>query len=182
MASSFALTVIPETEMSETLDRAIRDLLCRCFPEDAAAFAKSRAWHESWPHFTVLAREDASLLGHVGIVRRLIRCGAEEVIVAGVQNLCVIPQRRGAGVSQALLQAALAEAKQQAMPFGLLFCIPELAAFYRSTGWRESLAQITMLDERGAVGPLPEKNVGMQIALVEEPFPPGPIFLNGRDW
>jgi GNAT superfamily N-acetyltransferase len=168
--------------MSETLDRAIRELLCTCFPEDAVAFAKSRAWHESSPDFTAVAWENDALLGHIGVVRRLIRCGAEEVTIAGVQNLCVVPQRQGTGVSQALLRAALDEAKRRAIFFGLLFCVPELEAFYRSAGWEKSVSRITMLDERGAVGPLPEKNIGMQIALSDEPFPPGAIFLNGRDW
>ena len=176
------LEVIAEAEMPDALDHAIRKLLCWCFPDDAASFALARAWHESAPAFSVICREAHALLGHVGIVIRRIRCGSVPVTVAGVQNLCVVPERRGTGLSQRLMRRAMREAAQRHVCFGLLFCVPELERFYQSLGWCKTDAPVLMLDEQGRCAAIPQKNIAMFCESGEDCFPAGTIDLMGRDW
>jgi predicted N-acetyltransferase YhbS len=180
--AKFFLEVVPEEEMPETTDQAIRRLLCDCFPSDREAFSKSRAWHDSAPAFSVIHRRGDSILGHVGVVVRWIRCGDQRLTVAGIQNMCVAATHRATGLSTALMDRALAEAARRGVPFGLLFCVPELESLYGTMGWHKSDENATMLDEHGRCVPIPEKNIAMHISLGQDRFPPGPIHLRGRDW
>jgi predicted N-acetyltransferase YhbS len=176
------LELIDEERVDATTDRAIRRLLCECFPADAEAYAQSRAWHDATPAFSFVVRDAGQLLGHVSIVVREIRCDRTPVTVAGVQGLCVAARRRGTGLGPRLLTAARGEALRRGIRFGLLFCVPELEAYYGSQGWSRLDRPVTMLDEHGRPAPLPAKNIAMQIALAGEPLPAGPLDLRGRDW
>jgi predicted N-acetyltransferase YhbS len=176
------LQLIPEPDMPDATDEAIRQLLCLCFPADAAAFVRRRAWHESVPAFSVISFDGDTVVGHVAIVLRAVRCGQHEPVVAGVQNMCVSPKRRGAGLARALLRRALHEAEERGVEYGLLFCEAALEPFYRDQGWRKLSVPVTMADEYGVIVPIPEKNIAMLIALTDKPFPAGPIELAGRDW
>lgn len=179
---SFPLQVIPEAEISSATDQAIRQLLCECFPADADAFARSRAWHESAPAFSVICWQASSLAGHVGVVVRGVRCGEVSISVAGIQNMCVTRKWRCTGLAQKLMLRALDEARLRRIGFGLLFCEPRLELFYGTLGWRTTNEPVIMLDQEGRSVPIPEKNIAMQISLADQPLPPGPIDLLGPDW
>jgi hypothetical protein len=77
---------------------------------------------------------------------------------------------------------AMEEAKQRGVPFGLLFCVPELENFYARQGWERLDRPITMLDAEGRRVPIPSKNIAMILRLGDKPLPPGEIDLQGRDW
>ncbi len=177
-----SIAILPESAVSESLDRAIRRLLCECFPADAAAFALSRAWHGCAPAWTVIAREDEQLLACAAVVERTIACGTRPVVVAGVGNLCVTPVRRGTGLARRVLERVHAEARGRGLAFGLLFCTEALEPLYAALGWSRVEAPITMLDREGLPAPLPPGNIGMYAALGEQPWPDGPVHLQGRDW
>jgi predicted N-acetyltransferase YhbS len=130
----------------------------------------------------MVARDDKSVVGHVGIVIREIRCGDLHVKVAGVQSLGVVPEWRGTGLAQQLMVFAMKQAMSRPLSFGLLFCVPELERFYGSLGWVRTDQRPSMLDERGMVAPLPEHNIAMFMELAGTKFPGGPIDLQGRDW
>jgi GNAT superfamily N-acetyltransferase len=179
---AIVLEVLPETDLPVAADQAIRRLLCQCFPADADVFARSRAWHGSAPTYSVLAWQRPRLVGHLGIVVRTIRCGDQQATVAGVQNFCVTPPCRGSGLGRQLMEGAFAEARRRQIAFGLLFCIPELEPLYRSLGWFTLNEPTTMPDDRGRTRPIPAKNVAMAIELGRQPFPAGPVHLQGRDW
>ena len=157
-------------------------MLCECFPADAEAYARSRAGTIRRQPFRSFNETGDAIVGHVSVVVREIRCGCVPVTVAGVQGLCVATRRRGTGLGRQLLTAAMDEASRRGIRFGLLFCVPELEAYYGSQGWSRLERPVTMLDEHGRRAPLPAKNIAMQIALAGEPLPPGPLDLCGRDW
>ena len=168
--------------VTEQLDHAIRQLLCACFPGDAAVFARSRAWHDSAPAYSVVALDGERLVGHIGMVEREVLAGTVPARIVGVQNFCVATSHRGTSLSQSLMMSALAEATLRRIPFGLLFCIPEIERIYVRFGWRCRRESVAMRDEFGRSTPIPDKNICMGIELTEQPFPPGPIDLCGRDW
>jgi predicted N-acetyltransferase YhbS len=149
---------------------------------DGSFFNQSRHWHGSAPEYSVVGRIDGALAGHVGIIVRTIRCGAEQVRIAGIQNFGVLQAFRGAGVGHWLMDLALREAARRQIPFGLLFCIPQLEKYYASMGWRTTREPVTMNLYGGPDEPIPAKNIGMYFTHSGEPLPPGPIHLQGPDW
>jgi GNAT superfamily N-acetyltransferase len=173
---------VEESEMSPALDRRIRDLLCLCFPPDVPVFSQTRHWHGTAPEFSFVRREARKIVGHVGIVRRTIQVGSSRIVIAGVQNLAVAPDRRKSGLGALLMIRAMDEARRRGIPFGLLFCVPGLARFYCSLGWQILDRSFYMADETGARTGIPEKNIGMSLPLGTQPFPPGEVDLLGRDW
>ena len=181
-SSRLVLAVIPEPEMPAELDDEIRRLLCNCFPTDKAAFSNRRAWHDSWPAYTVVARADDQLVGHVGMVVRSIEVSSLHVRVAGVQNFCVAPSHRGCGLSQQLMDRALLEARRNAIPFGLLFCVPELERLYTSLGCARSTYPSRCMTNWAMRCPSPARTSRWWWNYLPSLFPQGPIDLQGRDW
>jgi len=177
----YELKVIEERDISAETDAAIKALLCECFPRDAAAFSRSRHWHGTAPAYSLAHWREGRVVGHVGIVIREVRCGERAARVAGIQNLAVAPGCRGRGLSQQLMIEAMGEAARRRIPYGLLFCIPELERFYAALGWRRTDVSVTMI-ENGRHVPIPGKNITMFKELAGEPFPAGDIDLQGIDW
>jgi predicted N-acetyltransferase YhbS len=178
---SLALKVVEEGEMPSSLDEAIRVSLCECFPADAPTFAKTRAWHGSAPSYSLVHREGARVVGHVGLVVREILAGGMPIKVAGIQSFAVVPDHRGTGLSRRLMEEAMGETKRREIPFGLLFCVVGLERFYASLGWRTLPVRARMVFE-GAETEIPSKNIAMGIALSAKGFPPGDLHLGGPDW
>ena len=176
------LEVIDEARLSPATDLAIRQLLCECFPAEREDFARRRAWHDSVPAYTVVARRADRITAHLAVVLRAVACAGGSVTVAGVQSFCVAAPFRGTGLSGRLMAQALHEARRRGIGFGMLFCLPELAGVYRAWGWSPTDRPVAMLDEHGKSAPLPEKNICMLIELGEQRFPSGPLDLQGRDW
>jgi len=174
--------IIDEDHLDPELDAAIRRLLCECFPPDVGAFSARRAWNGVCPAFSVVGRGGDKVVGQVGIVERRITCGGAPVRVAGIQSLAVAASWRRSGLSQRLMTGAMDEAGRRGIRFGLLFCVPELEAFYARLGWRRIERAVTMRDAAGRIVPLTAKNISMELDLAGDPLPPGPIDLEGRDW
>jgi GNAT superfamily N-acetyltransferase len=182
MSTSDLIEIAEESDLPPGLDQDIRDLLCLCFPPDVPVFSQSRYWHGTAPEFSFYRREAGKITGHVGIVRRTIRAGSSQITIAGVQNLAVAPNRRKSGLGALLMIRALAEARRRGIAFGLLFCVPGLGRFYSSLGWKIQERAFFMANESGIQERIPDKNIGMTLTLSSEPFPPGEVDLQGRDW
>ncbi|NUN94005.1 MAG: GNAT family N-acetyltransferase [Verrucomicrobiae bacterium] len=181
MNLSCEIVVVDETAMTAARDAAIRRMLGVCFPASADAFSKTRAWHGSAPSYSVVANEGEEIVGHVGVVAREISAGGASLRVAGIQNMAVLPARRGSGLSRRLMEAAVAEARRRGIPFGLLFCVPGLERFYASLGWTTLSVRVRMV-YGGEETEIPAKNLAMGLDLAGRPFPAGDLHLRGADW
>jgi predicted N-acetyltransferase YhbS len=176
------LEVIDEGDIGVELDSAIRQLLCACFPSDAEAFSRCRAWNNVRPAFSVFGRKGDKVVCQVGIIERQITCGGVPARVAGIQSMAVSPEWRRSGLSQRLMNAAMHEALRRGLRFGLLFCTPKLKGLYGRMGCRRIDQAVTMRDAAGRPVPLTAKNIAMSLPLTGDPLPSGPIDLEGRDW
>ena len=181
-ATPWPLEVVDESAIGPELDGAIRRLLCQCFPADAEAFARSRAWHGERPSFVVLCREGNAVVGHLAIVIRVVSIGGVRARVAGVQGLSVTPRCRAGGLARELLRLAQGELAARGVRSGILFCLPELEAFYGRLGWQKTERPVTTRDEKGQPILLSAKNICMLSVLEDATLPPGPIDLGCRDW
>jgi len=173
--------LVEEGDVTPDLDARIRELLCGSFPANAGVYSETRRWHGSAPAYSLYHEEGGRILAHVGMVVRDVRWGGRSVRVAGIQNLSVHPSLRGEKLGHALVRAGMAEAARRGIPFGLLFCVPGLEAYYGAVGWARLDGPVTMVYE-GQTTPIPAKNIAMAVTLGDEPLPPGAIHLEGPDW
>lgn len=183
MTDNQTLAVIEESSISPEMDLALRQMLVKSF--DAASgdfFSQSRHWHGSAPEYSVVGRVGGELCAHVGIIVRRVRCGTTQVTIAGIQNVCVPPQCRGMKLGPWVMKAAMDEAVRRQIPFGLLFCVPELERYYAGMGWVTTHEPATMNLAGGADEPIPGKNICMYWSAAGEKLPTGPIHLQGPDW
>ena len=177
------IEIIPESEIDPTTDAAIRQGLCACFPPDVAVFSKTRAWHGSAPVWSVVVRHEGCVAAHTGVVDRTVRVGDRQIRVAGIQNLFVLPEYRGRGLCDQVMEAAMSEASKRDYDIGLLFCVPELARVYERCGWSNlGCRDVIRIDERGLDAALPTKNITMFYPLATSEFPDGSVHLQGNDW
>jgi GNAT superfamily N-acetyltransferase len=176
------LSIVDEAEMSPSLDAAIRERLCLCFPADVAVFGQTRAWHGSRPEFSVVLWEAERVVAHVGVVQRTITVGETPLRVAGVQNVFVLPEYRGQGLSAQVLQAAMTQAADRRFDGGLLFCVPRLEKVYAACGWHGLGVREVVRTEDGRDIPIPDKNIAMFYPIQTPHFPAGLVHLRGNDW
>ena len=115
--------------------------------------------------------------------RGQILVGQVRVWVAGIQNVFVLPECRGSGLFRQVMSAALEEARERGMEFGLLFCSPDIGQKYARQGWQLlEDRRVTRVDEEGQSRPLPPKNVTMFYPLGGRGLPLGDLHLLGNDW
>ena len=175
--------IIPETSLTKAEDAAIRSALCECFPADRELFAKTRAWHGTYPAWSVLVENQDRVIAHVGIVEQEILVGAEQVHVAGIQNVLVVPEYRKTDLFRRIMLTAVHEAHRRGLDLGLLFCTRELARIYGWLGWRLLKGRsVVRVDETGLLQSIPENNVTMFYPLRRPDIPAGDIHLLGNDW
>ena len=173
--------IVKESEVARSLDAAIRRGLCICFPQDKDVFSKTRKWHGSGPVYSVFVQEGDNVIAHVGMVDRVIKVGDKEYRIAGVQNMFVIPEYRGTGLSNAVLSSAMEEAKRQGFDYGLLFTTEYTKEVYARNGWVQITGRkFIAFDDGEEIGALEE--VKMYCSLTGRDFPPGTVNLQGNDW
>jgi GNAT superfamily N-acetyltransferase len=177
------IRVVTQKQLEGTLGRTLRKALCRCFPSDRKVFSKTLAWHGSAPAWGVVIEKSRHIVAHVGVVDRVVRAGHTPIRIAGIQNVFVLPEYRGQGLSQQAMNKAMKEALRRQFDCGLLFCIPAIAKVYTVCGWQIlGPRKVTRTDENGTALPLPGKNIAMFYPLKRKGFPRGPIHLQGNDW
>ena len=157
-------------------------MLSECFPADSDVFPYTRYWHDLAPEYSVVCGNGQQVVGHVAIAVRTITAAGKPIRVAGPQSVAVAVAQRGTGLSRRMMDETVAEAVRRRIPFGLLFCAPELEPLYASMGWLRTDQPVTIRDEQGRSVPLPRKNIAMFIELGGDPFPRVPLDLQGRDW
>ena len=176
--------VIDEADITDELDRAIRNTLVKCYPKDADHFSHTRWWH-SLPAWTVCAiYRSETVASSLSVVERCVTVGGKGrmITVAGVGNVFAQLPWRKKGVIDRVMALALAEAQRRVLDAGLLFCEPALEKVYKRMGWETIDGAVFMSDESGHCVPGPVKNITMVIPILADEFPSGDIDLNGRDW
>ncbi len=175
--------IFDEQSLTPQVEAAIRQTLVKCFQKDAEFFSHSRAWHGSAPTFSAVVVEGDEVIAHLGVVERRVTVGGTLVDVAGLQNVCVLPEHRGRGFCREMLAAAMAEAKGRGVDFGLLFCVAATVPVYERSGWQRLLDRsVVRVDSDGREKALEEGNLPMWLPLGKRDFPVGEVHLGGNDW
>lgn len=136
---------------------------------------------ERGPWFVVLWA-DGRWVSALQVLDRAVTVGGEEVRVGGVARVMTRPDERGKGCGLRLMQAANAFiCETLGAPFGLLVCGTERIDFYERAGWRRATGPTTCTQPDGDVT-FDGENIITMVYACAEPWPAGPINLNGLPW
>jgi GNAT superfamily N-acetyltransferase len=130
--------------------------------------------------YTELGFIDGQLVSQLFLLKREIRVGRQQTLVAGVGGVATHPnvQRRGLGLQ--LMNAATPFMRDiMDVPFGLLVCAPETQPFYVKAGW-VFVAPELVYTQGGHDRTLPASV--MIIKLKDQDWPAGRIHLCGAPW
>lgn len=170
------------TEISETLDIAIRKTLAVCFPHHKDEFSKAHYLNDNKPVFSVIIEDGGSAIAYVGVIDRTIKLGSRRYRVAGVQNVCVLPKYRHRRLSDGVLKAAMEEAHTQRFDFGLLFTQQKIKKVYARNGWLQINKSKFIRTENSVNIEMPPESVKMYYPLAVKDLPAGDVDLQGNKW
>ena len=174
--------VVEENDLQPDEDRQLRELLCLCFPDWAKIFQHHRLWHNTPPIYSVLAREEGRIIGHIAVVVRTITTTWNfRYNVASIQGVCIAPDRRHIGLARRLLQDALREAESRGFLFAILYCKEFLVPYYTSQGWKLADDSVVMWNSRDLPISM-RSNCPMYYELREVSFPEGPLDVHSPSW
>ncbi len=176
-------TIIPEKDISPEMDAAVREVLVQCFPHNAEHFSRQRRWR-SPIEWSVVALDETSgaVCGGIAAIERVMSIAGEKLKVAGVGNVCMLPEYRGTGAIDSAMECFIDEAKAHGCDVGLLFCKQALEKVYARMGWRRLSCSVAVQDENGRNVEMPEDDLIMGMTFNGGEFPSGDIDLMGGTW
>ncbi len=130
--------VYPITELPSTLRLQILSSLRQTGPDGFVEEQQVLDWvahQENHPVHLVLV-QDSVLISHAEIVWKQLNYGDEIYKVYGLSGVFTLPAWRGRGYGRQIVAAATAYIRASDADLGLLWCAPELRAFYVRYGWQ----------------------------------------------
>jgi len=172
---------VRETDLTAADHTGLATLLARAFPETDL---RGRSWCSERPELRLIGTADDDgdevPVAHLAVLRRFVRVGEAEVLVADTGLVAVDPDRQGRGLGLALLAEATRVLTGLGVPFGLLTTGHDREGFYQRGGWRRTPTQLTRTIERDEglqvwTGP------SMHLPLADSTFPVGEIVRDGYE-
>jgi aminoglycoside 2'-N-acetyltransferase I len=135
-------------------------------------------WRPKDLHFLLCL--DGEPVSHVGILKHVVSLDGKPVTVAGVGGVVTVPEAQKKGFARRLMQhAARFLESEWKVDAGLLFCRPELTAYYAALGWQAVEGSVLVEQPAGKIiSPL---NV-MALPMGGKRWAPGSIELQSLPW
>lgn len=176
------LRVLKECEINATLDASMRSGLVVSFPHRAKEFGQCRSLGLNVPCYTAVLAEGQKTIAQVAVMDRTILVAGKAVRVAGVANVFVLPDSRGLGFTDKLLEAAMDEAKKRGFQCGFLFTHSPIDKIYARNGWIDITDRECIRVEDGLEISMEKERIRMYHPLGDEVFPQGRIHLQANKW
>lgn len=127
--------LIPEPELSPTLEADIQKMLVAAFPEYVDFFTANSYWG-SKPEFRLIAEEKSQPIAHLEFGYRQITVENVSFEIAGIGAVAIHPDHQGKKLGKAMF-AQLREylLKNSNVDFGFIGCHDDVAGFYASSGF-----------------------------------------------
>lgn len=128
--------LIPEPELSPTLEADIQQMLIASFPDYVDFFTANSYWGTK-PEFRLIAIENDHPIAHLEFGYRQISVGDTPVQIAGIGAVAIHPSHQGRKLGKAMF-AQLREylLKNSSVDFGFIGCHEEVAGFYAASGFQ----------------------------------------------
>ena len=131
------IQVATTSEFTTVQEVALDRLHQAVFPPAARAAEAEERYSWADPQWAVLLWHEDELITHVGIVVRDVDSNGVNKRIGGIGGVMTHPAHQGKGFAGRVMQRAAQYLEEElAVPFALLFCRPELTAFYGRLGWR----------------------------------------------
>src|SRR2546423_4021244 len=97
--------------------------------------AHALRWRHKDLHF--LLYEDGDLVSHAGILQHIVKVNGLSVSAAGLGGVVTVPEAQRKGFACQLVQHAMRFAETEwKVEAGLLFCRPQMVAYYQRLAWQ----------------------------------------------
>ena len=144
----------------------ILDLLATAFDHAPRAYFESEldGDPQADPSQHLVVDEDGSLVAHLRVVERTMRCGRAEIPFGGIAGVATHPDHRDRGHAGALLDRAIDHMAARGLPLSLLFTLTH--DVYTSRGW-------IAVEADHVTASRPEAAIAAAGGYVVRPFEPG---------
>ncbi|MGX9415843.1 GNAT family N-acetyltransferase [Vibrio sp. WJH972] len=125
---------INDSDVSETLDQQLRELLSLCFVSgnDEEIFKKQRYYNDMPQHRYMLWQGD-ELAAHIAVHEKQVIIDEQPSAICGIAEVCVHPKYRKLGLVKRLLKEVHLDRTQRGDAFSILFGDEEV---YGSSGYQ----------------------------------------------
>ena len=141
-ASESSLERIDEFDLTPQRDAELAALIARAMPPDYGG----RSYYQNRHHRRYVARVDGEAVSHVASHLRAVRLGSAIHTVAGIAEVCTLPDHRRQGHAARLLDMAIDDAKAMGLPFVLLFGVERI---YERAGFEAKANENRRVQMRG---------------------------------
>lgn len=129
---------IAEWVLTPPDETQIAKLITLCFGDDF----DNRSYYRQRPHLRLIYRQDGQIIGHIALLLRAVRLGAQMTDTIGLAEVCTHPDHRGTGIASHLLQAAISHARASQAAYLTLF---GTAPFYAGHGFSRQSNLLTFV-------------------------------------
>lgn len=127
-----------------------------------------------------LLYDNGELVSHAGILQHSVSVDGEAILVAGLGGVVTVPAAQRRGFAHQVVQHAMKHAETEwQVEAGLLFCRPQMIAYYAALGWQTVESPVIIDQPNGKVAsPLPV----MVLPFRDRDWPQGTIELESLPW
>lgn len=178
--STDRIEYLPDERVRPTDDQQLRNLLALCFtkPQDRG-FRYRRYWQQLPQHRWVYRDAAGRIIAHLAIHEKQLGTPTDELLVAGVAEVCTDPAHRQQGLARQLLAAAHAWMPTRRFDFAMLF---GESRYYAGSGYRSIANPIRRWvgsHRMWVTGPMP---LAMIRTVTATHWPAGTIDLHGPEF
>jgi GNAT superfamily N-acetyltransferase len=140
--------------------------------------AHSLQWRHKDLRFLLYDRGE--LVSHAGILQHAVSVSGKSILVAGLGGVVTVPGAQRKGFARKLVEHVMKHAEAEwEVEAGLLFCRPQMIAYYAALGWQLVEVPVMIQQPSGKIAsPLPV----MVLPFRHRVWPPGTIELDSLPW
>ncbi len=172
---------VATAQFSASQKEALTQLGATVYPPEVSATLPGRLVVWATPQWSILVWDQGELVSRVGVlVREIVHEGAIKRI-GGIGGVLTHPAKQGQGLaSRAMRAAATHFATDLSVSFALLFCRPQLVAFYQRLLWKPFQGTVYVEQPHGKVA----FSINGAMVLDGKEHAPlhGALDLNGLPW
>ncbi len=168
---------LPDRDVDEAMDRALRDLLTNCFTKKQDVVFKYRRYFiDPYPHRWIIRENDGKLVAHAGVHEKCAVAADQIYRVGGIAEVCVHPGWRGRGHVRRMLSEIHDFLIEREFDFSILFGDHKV---YGSSGYRP--VSNLFMAEKPSASPNERKAVtGLIRELSNRAWPETEVVLLGK--
>jgi predicted acetyltransferase len=160
---------LADNDVTPILDMQLRFTLSRCFSDQKAIFSKQRFFKEAPQHRYYIEDDADNIIAHVAVHDKTVLIDGKQYSVAGIAEVCVLPEHRKKGFVGQIFKCLHRDLKQRNVDFSILFGD---YVIYGSSGYKEIHNLVMQLDGQW-------KNVPAMAKGIATPWPDTDAFIEG---